>query len=39
VQVGTAMELDDSGVAHWLDPDTWRERRRQLDAPGRPRLP
>jgi WD40 repeat protein len=39
VQVSTAMQLDDSGVTHWLDPDTWRERRRQLDAPGRPRLP
>lgn len=39
VQVSTAMELDDNGVTHWLAPDTWGERRRQLHELGEPRLP
>jgi WD40 repeat protein len=39
VQVSTAMELDDDGVTHWLDPDTWRARQRQLHEVGQPQLP
>jgi WD40 repeat protein len=39
VQVSTALELDDNGVTRWLDPDTWRARRRQLQDLGPPRLP
>jgi WD40 repeat protein/tRNA A-37 threonylcarbamoyl transferase component Bud32 len=39
VQVSTGMELDDRGVRHWLDPDTWRDRQRRLHDVGHPRLP
>jgi WD40 repeat protein/predicted Ser/Thr protein kinase len=38
VQVCTAMELD-NGATHWLDADTWKERRRRLQALGGPPVP
>jgi WD40 repeat protein len=39
VQVSTGMELDERGVPHSLDPDTWRDRQRRLRNPGSPPLP
>jgi len=36
VQVLTGQELDDDGVARWLDAPAWQERRRRLDDLGGP---
>jgi WD40 repeat protein len=38
VQVSTAMELE-HGTTRWLDADTWKERRRQLQEKGGAPLP
>jgi eukaryotic-like serine/threonine-protein kinase len=32
LQVRTGMELDDNGEVHPLDPETWHQRRKRLDA-------